>query len=198
MLTGQGTPVDGWVTLSDLARLKGVSKQALAKKANRFVKAGRLTIKNGPRGTKLVNLAAYDVAADEVGDSVRTLAAQQPAPLTPLAEIDGQSIILAQEQARKARYAADLAEIELMKARKQVLAVEDVLRAMERCAEKMVRAINDVPSRAGDVCAAVAREGESGARAFLKAEMTRLRQTLADEMRILENEDDEQRGTPPE
>ena len=191
MLTGQGNSVDGWVTLSELARIKGVSKQALTKRAHRFVEAGRLTLKDGQRGTKLVNPAAYDVAANEIGDSIRALAQEPPAPLTPLAEIDGQAIILAQEQARKARYAADLAEIELLKARKQVFMIEDVTRAMERCAEKIVRALNDVPSRAGDVCAAVAREGENGARAFLKAEMTRLRQVLADEMRILEHEDDD-------
>lgn len=198
-------PVDGaapampdglWMTISDLARAKGVSKQAISKRVDRFSAAGTLSTRKGARGAVMVNVAAYDRAAGEVGDAIRELA-QRP-PSLSLPESDDASPVLAREQARRVSYQADLAEMELEERRGKLLRAEDVAAAMTRCAEVMVRVLDQMPSRADEMATAVAREGEQGARAFLKGLAREMRATLARELRLLEGarpapqEDDEE------
>jgi hypothetical protein len=57
---------------------------------------------------------------------------------------------------------------------------DDVERAMTRCAEVMVRAIDTLPRRAEDLAAAVAKDGVPGARAVLKQLAFDLRAKLAE------------------
>lgn len=192
MLTVQQKPVDGgaasappdglWMTISDIARAKGVSKQAISKRVDRFVTAGALATRNGARGAVMVNLAAYDKAAGEVGDSIRELA-QKPAPVI------AEDSTLAKEQTRRTQYQADIAKLELDERTGKLLPVEDVTAAMTRCAEIMVRTLDQMPSRADELATAVARDGEQGARAFLKTFAREVRSILAREMRILERGD---------
>lgn len=189
MLTDHAKPVDGgalsappdglWMTISDIARSKGVSKQAISKRVDRFVAAGALATRKGARGAVLVNLAAYDRAAGEVGDAIREMA-QAATTSQPDAS-------LAREQARRISYQADLAEMDREERRLNLLRADDVVASMTRCAEKLVSAIDRIPSRAGDITAAVAREGEQGARSFLKTLAHEIRVLLARELRMLES-----------
>jgi len=55
-----------WLSLTDVAAQKGVSKVAIHKRVKKFVGAGMLSTKPGPRGTVLVNIVAFDrLVADE-------------------------------------------------------------------------------------------------------------------------------------
>ena len=204
MLTDNAKPVDGaasssappdglWMTVSDLARQKGVSKQAIAKRVDRFARDGILSTRSGPRGAKLVNVAAYDKAANEAGDAIRELA-QKPA----LPDIKDGDPILAREQARRVQYQADIAEIELAELRGQVLRTDDVVASMTRCAEALVRIIDRLPNSAEDLAAAASRDGVLGLRTELKRLAFEQRNLLAQEMRLLASGDPAGQEEPEE
>lgn len=174
------------MTISDLARAKGVSKQAISKRVDRFAQAGALATRKGARGAVMVNVAAYDRAAGEIGDAIRELAQRPATSATIGEESDGTSPVLAREQARRMSYQADLAEMELDERRGKLLRRDDVEAAMVRCGEIMVRALEQFPSRADELATAVARDGEQGARMFLKGLARDLRALIARELRLLE------------
>lgn len=189
MLTVEGLPVDGgapsappdglWMTVSDIARRKGVSKQAIAKRVDRFASQGLIETRSGPRGAKLVNLAQYDKIAGEASDAIREMSAGR----APTAAPSDNS--LATQQARRVAYQADLAKLDLDERLGKLLPVADVEAAMVRCAEVMVRTIEQLPGRADDLAAAVAKEGTTGARSFLKTIGFDLRTALAREMTLM-------------
>lgn len=185
----QGAGRDGlWVSVSDLAARKGVTKQTIAEKVARLEAQGLLSTRPGKGRAKLVNLAEFDRAIGETGDAIREMAAasaRSPAAPTPVVP-DGADPILAKEQARRVAYQADLAKLDLDERLGKLLPVEHVTAAMLRCAEALTRALEQMPTRADDLAAAVAKEGVTGARAFLRAMGRDMRALLAREMRLLE------------
>lgn len=185
----QGAGRDGlWVSVSDLAARKGVTKQTIAEKVARLEAQGLLSTRPGKGRAKLVNLAEFDRAIGETGDAIREMAAASarpsaaPMPVAP----DGADPILAKEQARRVAYQADLAKLDLDERLGKLLPVEHVTAAMVRCAEALTRTLEQMPTRADDLAAAVAKEGVTGARAFLRAMARDMRALLAREMRLLE------------
>lgn len=185
----QGAGRDGlWVSVSDLAARKGVTKQTIAEKVARLEAQGLISTRPGKGRAKLVNLAEFDRAIGETGDAIREMAAasaRSPAAPTPVVP-DGADPILAKEQARRVAYQADLAKLDLDERLGKLLPVEHVTAAMLRCAEALTRALEQMPTRADDLAAAVAKERVTGARAFLRAMGRDMRALLAREMRLLE------------
>lgn len=62
-----------WVSLADAAKKQKVSRQAVHKRVGQLVADGRLTVRDGPRGTKLINLVAYRRAVNEETDPAQHL-----------------------------------------------------------------------------------------------------------------------------
>lgn len=187
----QGAGRDGlWVSVSDLAARKGVTKQTIAEKVARLEAQGLLSTRPGKGRAKLVNLAEFDRAIGETGDAIREMAAASARTSTPVVQPapDGADPILAKEQARRVAYQADLAKLDLDERLGKLLPVEHVTAAMVRCAEALTRALEQMPTRADDLAAAVAKEGVTGARAFLRTMGRDMRALLAREMRLLEVE----------
>lgn len=184
---------DGLVTITELAALKGVGKAAVSERVSRLEREGVIaTLKRGR--VKLVSLADYDAAIGETTSLSRMQAAatrrQASEPVTEPDEPAIGGANYSREQARLASYKADLAEIELKRKRGEVRDTREIVEAMTRCAEAIVKAIDRIPSRADEIAAAVARDGEQGARSALKTIARELRETLAREMRLLEGEGD--------
>ena len=185
----QGAGRDGlWVSVSDLAARKGVTKQTIAEKVARLEAQGLLSTRPGKGRAKLVNLAEFDRAIGETGDAIREMAAASARPSAPVTQPapEGADPILAKEQARRVAYQADLAKLDLDERLGKLLPVEHVTAAMLRCAEALTRALEQMPTRADDLAAAVAKERVTGARAFLRAMGRDMRALLAREMRLLE------------
>jgi hypothetical protein len=72
-----GQPVDGaaadlWVSITQLAALKGRSKQAISKRVLRLKESGAIEVREED-GTKKVNLVAYDRATKEHTDPAQAL-----------------------------------------------------------------------------------------------------------------------------
>jgi hypothetical protein len=77
-----GQPVDGalaadasglWVSISELARIKGKSKQGVSKRVKRLVDSQLLETRPGDGGEILVNRVAYDRAIGEHTDPAQAL-----------------------------------------------------------------------------------------------------------------------------
>ncbi|BBE74351.1 hypothetical protein OHA_1_03982 [Pleomorphomonas sp. SM30] len=177
------------LSVSELARLKGVSKEAVSKRVRRFEGDGVLATQMVGQ-QKMVPVAEYDRLVGETTDfaQVRTRP-DRGADTGPSRKSTAEDPVRAVEDARRARYAADREEIELGKALGQILLTADVERAMMRCAEALVRAIDNLPRRAEDIAGAVAKDGVPGARALLKEAAYDLRKVLAAEMKLLAAED---------
>ena len=187
-ITGNGAAPDGlWLTVSDLARQRGITKGPLSRRVARLEDQGLLTTRPGERGSKLINVAEFDKVTGETTDAVRELngntAKTAPLPLSTPGDP-----VLAREQARRAAYDADLKQLDLKERLGQVVPIDDVEAAMVRVAETMVRTIDQLPSFADDLAAAVAKDGVHGARTFLKSKARDLRDALAKNLRLLEAE----------
>ncbi len=170
-----------WLTVSELARQRGVDKAAISRRITRL----GLELRPGPRNSKLVNVAAFDHAVGTSTDAVRAANSAKAAAREQEASA-GEDKVLAREQARRAAYDADLKKLDLDERLGKLLPVDSIEDAMSRCAEAMVRNIDQIASRADDLAAAVARDGGAGARRELKVIARELRETLARELRLLE------------
>lgn len=222
-------PSGAWMTCSEIAAIKGISKQAVHKRVTKLRAENLLEVRVLDRGVLSVNLAQFDRVTGETTDAVRAMnsrrqkpadfwtkpivepvaaaaaspdpierivaapvapaayaapaqpvAAPAPAPVTTMGDL-----VLAREQARRASYDADLKQLELEERLGKLIRVDDVERAMQACAEAIVNAINQLPSRADDLASSVAREGAPGARAFLKTVAMELRDTMARSLRLV-------------
>ena len=187
-----------WVSISELAKRKGLRKQTVAEKVSRFEAQGILTTQPGGRGRpKLVNLAEFDRVSGEAGDAIREMNATGGAPSAPSEPASGGNPVLAREQARRVAYQADLAKLDLDERLGKLVPIDDVEKAMVRCAEALVRAIDRLPGRAEELASRVAQEGAQGARAILKETARELRATLAREMRLLASEQEPEEPDEP-
>ena len=175
-------PAGLWMSVSELAKAKGVSRQSMHERVARLEQQGTITLKAGQGRARLVNVAEFDRAAGESFDAVRSLNGTGAAPMP--GRTDGGDPVLAREQARRAAYDADMKQMDLEERLGNILLLVDVQGAMALCAEKMVRVIEQLPSRSDDLAGAVGRDGAPGARAELKKIARELREALARAMVI--------------
>ena len=166
-----------WLSISEIARDRGKSRQAIAKRVDSLVEAGKLQTRPGPNGTKLVHLAQFDIAVGETGDAVKEAAAETRAESEGSAD---KNPALRDHQARNAQYTADLKFLELEEALKRLVPVSEVEDAAIKAAEATVRIIDRLPSFADAIAAAVGKDGPAGARGKLKEIARELRQGIAE------------------
>lgn len=60
-----------WITVSALARARGVNKAAISRRVTRLEAAGVLATRPGTRGTKLIAIAEFDLACVQTTDAIR-------------------------------------------------------------------------------------------------------------------------------
>ena len=66
--------LDGfWLSVTDLARQRGVDKAAISRSAKRYEAQGLLHPRAGKGPAKMINVAEFDKAAAEATDAVRAL-----------------------------------------------------------------------------------------------------------------------------
>lgn len=188
MTTGDVKIDAGWVSQSVLARIKGVSKQAINKRVRRFVDEGLIEL--DARGR--LRLSDWERVAEEVTDPGRLIAQAMDAARdveAPAGRAAGKADgSYAREKAKGAQLDNELKQIALERERGRLLPLEDVTEAMARCAEVMVREIDQLPARADDLATAVSRGGVDGVRQALKSVAREMRDQLARHMRLLEAE----------
>jgi DNA-binding MarR family transcriptional regulator len=196
MVKGSDNDEGLWLNISDLARLRGITKGPLSRRVTRLEENGLITTKVGERGQKLVNVAEFDLAAERTVDAIRAQnglkGRKRSAPIAdkalapPMGDGENEfSPILAHEQARRVAYMADLAKLRRDEKLGTLLPTEKIAEAAAQCAEALNRIIDQLPGRADEIASAVAKDGESGVRNFLRSVVRDMRERLADEMQRL-------------
>ena len=185
-------PAGLMLSIADIARRKGVSKQAISKRVARLEQLGQIATHKGPRGTVLVSLAEYDRA---VGETSELAHVQAPQPKVAAAAAADAEHSYTREQAREKAYAADLKKLDLDERLGKLVPIEHVQHAAVRLAETLVRILDQLQTRSDDIAAAVGKEGSPGARRVLKEIGRDARETMARELeRLAETAQAEHQG----
>lgn len=172
---GSGGSV-AWVSISEIARRKGLHRDSVRERVDRLVEKGLLQTRKEGR-SRLVDLAAYDRAIGEAGDAYKEAAAETkreaPAAHKPLRDA----------QTERAQYEARLKALDLAERQGSVLPVKGdhgIEAALVRCGEVITREIDRFIDAAEDIAIATAKDGVSGARRVLKEEIRKRRSRIAD------------------
>jgi hypothetical protein len=183
-----------WLSISEIARRKGVANQTVHEKVSRLVAAGRLEKRPGKGREMLVDLAAYDQALGETTDLVHAQAAAtrrgEPLDATPAIAPDaaapGRTFTSAQTQ--KAVYDAGIRAIDFARERDKVLPIDGehgVDQAMRALGGALVEAVRQMAYSAGRITSIAGKEGERGVRLAIKGLGRDLLRAYADALREL-------------
>ncbi|MBB6308921.1 DUF1441 family protein [Xanthobacter tagetidis] len=173
-----GAAADGlWVAVSELARQKSIDKAAMSRRIARFEAEGLLSTRPGPRGAKLINVAAYERVAGEHLDATKELAAHTAA--ANRGEAASSDPVLSREQARRVAYQADIARLDLGERTRRLVPVDRVEEEAARLVEPIVKALDRLPSHAEAIVSAHNESGQQGVRTYLKGLVATLRNDAA-------------------
>jgi hypothetical protein len=184
-----------WISVTDLAALKGVTKQTISARVMALEGAGRVETKPGKGRAKLINLASYDRAVGEVSDpskilgaaTRREIAGNTPAPADTAAGDNSYTAT----QARKTGYEADLKKLDLAERVGQLIPIagpHGVTEACVRVAAAFNSAVDALPMRAPELTAVALAEGEIAVRRVLRQFAFETRAAAARALRLLETE----------
>jgi biotin operon repressor len=182
------TEVGLWLSISGLARAKGVSKQAISKRVHRLEGDGLLALRAGDNGARLVNLAQYDRVSNEVTDLARATNGRH-SPLADHPNVQSDTQNYTEAQARRASYEADLKKLDLDERLAKLLPCDEVEAALDLVRQTIERVLDDLPASAEALTAATVKDGAAGTRAALKKIAFDLRTKFAAEMQKLAEPD---------
>lgn len=200
-------PLDA-VSISDLARKRGVSKQAIHKRVKALEAEERLETWQGPNRSMLVSEAAFDFAVGQTGDPAKEAAAASaavirgsderfvspalhaaPSLASPMVGPDGETLAYRDAKARDAHYAAEIKRLSFEHQNKQLYPVAEVEAAMVRLAGVVKEAAKGLVSRAEEGAEAIDK-GMPAFRRWLVLVGDDLCRTIAAEWRILAEENE--------
>ena len=171
----------GWLTVSELARVRDVNKAAISRRVKRLKAAGALTTRPGPRGSKLVNVAEFNRAVEDLTDTVREANGRCAAVARDGDGASPNDPVLPREQARRTKIQVDTAQFQLDELRGLLARVADISDGARMHAETLARRIDQIITEwADELAAVVAKEGTAGLRAALKGKALELRGALAE------------------
>jgi biotin operon repressor len=169
-----------WLSISDIAEQKGKSRQAVHKRVVALEADGKVETRQGPNGTKLVNLAQFDRAVGETGDAFKEAAAETRSEIESNSEPS--SPVLRDHQSRAAQYSADLKYLDLEERLGRVVPVEEAKEGGIKIGEAVVKILGRLPSYAEQMTAAAVKDGVAASRALLKDIERDLRMAVAAEL----------------
>lgn len=168
-----------WLTVSDLARQKGIDKAAISRRISRFEADGQLSTRAGARGSKLVNLAEYERVAGQHLDIGRVQAEQTKAVLKGESASGSADPVLSREQARRVAYQADLARLDLGERTGRLVPVDRIEAEAQRLIEPIAKSLDRLPSHTDAILAAHNESGGHGVRTYLKGLVAQIRNDMA-------------------
>jgi hypothetical protein len=176
-----GAAAEHWISISALAKLRGVRPQTISERVQRLVRDGKLEVRPGRGRERLVNSVAFEEAVGATADFARV----QSAATRKAALADGGNYTTA--QTRKVGFESELRRIELEEKLGGLVAWNDVRSSSERVAAGLVDIIEGVPRSASDIAsemravgAVIPPEAEQKLKERLKDVVRRTRQSCAD------------------
>jgi hypothetical protein len=195
-LTDVDPPIDDtteargvWLSVSELASARGVSKQNISATLKRWADAGvPVTTRRQGRET-LVNVVEFDRRRGDQTDLGRQLSQQT----RKIAGADHP--VYAREQALRARYDAELKRLDLEERMRRLIPLREVEDALVACGETFVHVFEQLEHEADEIAIAVSQGGIAGARRVLKQVTLRQRIAAADALEAIGK--DLEVGAPP-
>ena len=175
-----------WLSVAELGRARGISRQSAAERVGRLERLGQLTTRPGAGRSKLVNLAEFDRATADTVDGVRAIngggsLVSSPAASAPIVSTDP---VLVKEQARRAAYDADLKRLDLLERLGILVQVDRLREDTTEIAGHMLRALDRLPSKLDEMMA-VCGQGPAAGRRFLRDLGIELRTVIATNLQDL-------------
>lgn len=180
-MTATDMPEGVWKSLSEIAAMRGVTKVAIKKRVDRLEAEGRVTTRRVGR-ERQVDLAAYDKAVGATGDAIKEQAAETARHARQVEPADAPSA-LRDAQTQKAQWEARRSALDVSERLGKVVPVSAVEQAMVRAGEAIVRALEQLPTFAGDLTLA-ARDGEPAVRRKLREIKDQIRARAAEALTL--------------
>ncbi|MEO2038021.1 MAG: hypothetical protein ABGW90_04865, partial [Martelella sp.] len=175
------TMTDGvWLTVAELARRKGVTRQSMTGRVDRLESEGRISTRRNGR-SRMVELVTYDRAVGEVGDAAREIGAEMKRNMPAAPAGEGLTSPLRQAQAERAAYDAKLKALDYAERTGALLPVRGehgVETALVKAADALLRQL-DAPLDWVDVILDAAREGQPALRRELKKKIREQKTAIA-------------------
>jgi hypothetical protein len=181
------------MTQAAFAQRRGVTPKAIEK----AIKAGRIppaAVRRDGRAV-LIDVAAAELALGQPSLRVNTppddaaASAADSASPSSSPSVPKETPALTAARTEQAQIETRIKSLELDRRLGKLLEADDVARAMARCAEALIHDVDQIAARADDVVTAYTRNGVAGVRALLKQISRDTRETIANNMRLLEAED---------
>lgn len=179
-----------WLSISDLAKRKGISRQSAKERVDRLVEKGLVETRTEGR-SRMVELAAYDRAVGQSGDVHKEASAE-----TKRIEDASASPRLRDAQTERAQYEARLKLLDLAERQGNILPLKGehgIEEAITASGIAIARELERFMNCAEDLAAAVAKDGVNGARRVLKVAIHQARirtaevlSSIADEGKLAE------------
>lgn len=152
--------LSGWASITALAELKGRNKAAVSRRVARLEEAGLLRARRGPKGEKLVEIAAYDRLVELHGDGVQTMNGMRASADTDL--------VLSQEQAKRAAADAEMKRMDLEERRGRIISADHAERFVDTCSANAQTVLWRLPGLVEEIIAIGTKDGVPAARTFVK------------------------------
>jgi DNA-binding MarR family transcriptional regulator len=175
-----------WLSISALARLRGVRKSAISKRVTRLEQLGLINSRPGALNSKEINVAEFLRAVEISGDAIREangvaagsvhrLSAANGGRRSPARSVvpsdmdDGPGDpILAREQAKRAAADAELKRMDLEERRGRMISADQAERFVDLCSANAQTVLWRLPGLVEDIVAIATKEGVPAARTFVK------------------------------
>lgn len=168
------SPVNGWLSLTELAARDGVSVPAVSKQVKKLRERHALEVRTDSADRVVaVNAAHYDLLRGHAGAAIRDQRPAQPVAADPLASSYDAAL------ARKTGYDAELRRLQLEEASGKLLVAASAVDAFRRIIGEIVQEVDRLVRIDDEIALAVGHDGRPGARRVLKAEALRLRRRVA-------------------
>lgn len=179
-------PIDGglWITVSELAQRKGLTRQTVAERVNRLEEEGRISTRREGR-SRLVELAAYDRAVGAVGDAAKEIGAQ-----TKRDEGSSENSGLRDAQTERAKYEARLKALDFAERSGLVIPVKGengIEGALIKICDQVLRDLG-TPMQWVDDLMEASRKGEPHLRRVIRTKIAEQRKLVAEHLMALAGE----------
>ena len=161
-----------WMTVAELARVKGVQRQSLSERIARIERDGAIVTKRNGR-SRLVDVAAYDRAVGQIGDAFREQAAA-----TRLSNTEPAAPKLRDAQTDKLNYEARLKALDLAERTGKVvprMGEKGVETALVKITDVLLRIFGNPMEWTPELMDA-ARKGEPEVRRLIRAKIREQRE----------------------
>lgn len=168
-------PVDGvWISISDLAKRKGIHRQSAKERVDRLVERGVLETRFEGR-SRMVDLAAFDRAVGQVGDRAKEQAEETKRQIN----IEETTPRLRDAQTERAQYEARLKALDLAERQGELVPIKDLERALVRAATAITRILDQSMNWSADLAEAAANGGQPAVSRVLRQKGQAQRQAVA-------------------